>query len=276
MSFEFFPPKSEEMEKNLWNTIKELEPLKPEFVSVTYGAGGSTRERTHNTVKKIKEHTSLEPAAHLTCVGSTKEEVNQIARDYWDVGVKHIVALRGDPPEGLNNYKPNPDGYEYAVDLVKGLKELADFEISVAAFPEMHPESNNFDKDLDILKMKVDAGATRAITQYFLEPETYLEYKNKVVQKNIDIILEPGIIVISNFAQFLKFSKLCQAKIPEWLKNLLSDLDDTPQTRDMVAVSITGELCKSLRQEGENNFHFYTLNRPHQTRAICRLLGLEN
>lgn len=274
VSFEFFPPKNDEAEKSLWDTIKELEPLKPKFVSVTYGAGGSTRERTHNTVVRIKKDTSLTPAAHLTCVKASKDEIRQIAENYLKEGVNHIVALRGDPPEGFANYIPHPDGYKYSADLVAGLKRIGDFDISVAAFPEKHPESESFEKDLDYLQAKVDAGANRAITQYFTSPDIYLKFLDKVRARGINIPIVPGIIVISNFRQFLKFSDMCKAAVPKWMVDIFDGLDDTPHTRDMLAVSITGEICRLLRQEGVNQFHFYTLNRPHQTRAICRLMGI--
>lgn len=276
VSFEFFPPKSDEAERNLWDTIKELEPLNPKFVSVTYGAGGSTREKTHNTVKRIKDETSMAPAAHLTCVKATKEEIDEIARLYWHSGIKHIVALRGDPPEGIDNYTAPAGAYQNATELVRGLKEIGDFEISVAAFPEGHPETNhNFERDLDYLKAKADAGATRAISQYFLDSSTFLEFKNKVIQKNINIELVPGIIVISNFEQLIKFSKMCEATIPDWVRKLLNGLDKNPVTRDMVSVNISAEICRDLVANGEKHLHFYTLNKPHQTRAICRLLGIK-
>lgn len=275
VSFEFFPPKNEESEKALWETIKELEPLKPKFVSVTYGAGGTTRERTHNTVVRIKKETSLIPAAHLTCINASKDEIRQIAENYLKENVNHIVALRGDPPEGIANYTPHPDGYHYAADLVKGLKKIGNFDISVAAFPEKHPESESTEKDLDYLQAKVDAGADRAITQYFTDPAIYLKYLEKVQKRGIKIPVIPGIIVISNFKQFVKFSDMCKSSIPKWMFDLFDGLDDTPHTRDMVAVSLSGEICRILRQEGIDQFHFYTLNRPHQTRAICRLMGIK-
>ncbi len=276
VSFEFFPPKTQEAEENLWSTIKELEPLNPKFVSVTYGAGGSTRERTHNTVKRIKDETTMSPAAHLTCVKASKQEIDEIARTYIDNGINHIVALRGDPPEGIQNYIAPKDSYKNATELVRGLKDIGDFEISVAAFPEGHPETgNNFERDLEYLKAKVDNGATRAITQYFLDSNLYLEFKNKAIQKNINIDIVPGIIVISNFAQFVKFSGMCGASIPKWIKKLFEGLDENPKTRDMVAVNISAEICRELVQNDIDHLHFYTLNRAHQTRAICRLLGVE-
>lgn len=275
VSFEFFPAKTESAENKLWETIRSLEPLKPDFVSVTYGAGGSTREKTHNTVKKIKNETKLLPAAHLTCIGASKEEINEIAQQYWQDGIKHIVALRGDPPEGMKNYAPHKNGYNNATELVEGLKKLHDFEISVAAFPEGHPETGqNIDKDLDYLKAKLDAGATRAITQYFMEPEYYLNFIEKAKKHRIDIPIIPGIIVISNFEQFKKFSKNCGAKIPNWVVKLLDGLDNETALRDMVSLEISAELCKILRQEGINNFHFYTLNKSEQTKALCRILNI--
>jgi methylenetetrahydrofolate reductase (NADPH) len=275
VSFEFFPPATEKAEKNLWETIRKLEPLKPEYVSVTYGAGGSTRERTHNTVKRIIEETSLKPAAHLTCVNASRAEIDEIAEKYWDIGVRHIVALRGDPPQGIKDYKPHPDGYKYASELVAGLRNIGDFEISVAAFPEGHPESSGIDEDIYYLKEKIDAGATTAITQYFIDPYAYLKFLDKVRKEGIEIPIVPGILVISNYEQFLKFSKMCGASVPYWTKKLLMGLDENPKTRDCVSVNISTEICRILRQEGVDNFHFYTLNRDHQTAAICRILGVE-
>lgn len=275
VSFEFFPPKSEEAEKNLWSTIKELEPLNPDFVSVTYGAGGSTRERTHNTVKRIKDETSLSPAAHLTCVKATKGEVDDIARSYRDSGINHIVALRGDPPEGIDNYTPPENGYQNATELVEGLKKIHDFEVSVAAFPEGHPETgHDIDRDLEYLKAKIDAGATRAITQYFLDSRYYFDFLDRIEKKNIKIPILPGILVISNYEQLVRFSKMCGATIPDWIGKLLNGLDENPTTRDMVSVNISAEICRELVQNGVEHLHFYTLNKSHQTRAICKLLGV--
>ena len=220
------------------------------------------------------EETKLKPAAHLTCVNASRSEIDEVAENYWDIGVRHIVALRGDPPQGLENYSPHPDGYRYASELVEGLRKIGDFEISVAAFPEGHPESSDIDKDLDHLQEKIDAGATRAITQYFMDPSIYLRFLERAQKRKINIPIVPGILVIANYEQFLKFSKLCGASVPEWAKKLLSDLDEHPQVRDCVAVNITTEICRMLRQEGIDQFHFYTLNRAHQTAAICRILGV--
>lgn len=274
VSFEFFPPKTEQAEQNLWETIRKLESLNPDFVSVTYGAGGSTRERTHNTVVRILKETKIKPAAHLTCINATRSEIDEVAERYWDAGVRHIVALRGDPPQGLDKYKPVDDGYRYASELVAGLRNIGDFEISVACFPEGHPESTGVDEDLYHLQAKVDAGATRAISQYFLDPYAFIKFVEKARKAKIDIPIVPGILVIANYEQFLNFSKVCGATVPDWVKKLLSGLDNNPQERDCVAVNISTEICRILRQEGVENFHFYTLNRAHQTAAICRILGV--
>jgi methylenetetrahydrofolate reductase (NADPH) len=272
VSFEFFPPKNDDMEKTLWETITRLEPLNPQFVSVTYGAGGSTRERTHQTVARIVKETSLKPAAHLTCVAASKQEVNDVAKQYWDAGVRHIVALRGDAPDG-GSYTPHPQGYEYSCDLVAGLKNIADFEISVAAFPEVHPEAISADTDLDYLKRKIDAGATRAITQYFMSAETYLRFLERARAKNINVPILPGILMINNFNQFLKFNQRCGASVPKWIFDLLNGTDETPQQRDFISLAITLELCRKLRSEGIEDLHFYTLNRAAQVETICRVLG---
>lgn len=274
VSFEFFPPKDEAAEAALWETIKKLEPLNPNFVSVTYGAGGSTRERTHNTVVRILKETKLKPAAHLTCINASREEIDEIAERYWDAGVRHIVALRGDPPQGKDKYVPHPEGYKYSSQLVEGLRKIGDFEISVACFPEGHPESTGVDEDIFHLQEKVDAGATRAISQYFLDPYLFINFVEKARKAKIEIPIVPGIIVISNYEQFLKFSKMCGANVPDWVKKLLAGLDNDPQARDCVAANISAEICRILRQEGVENFHFYTLNRAHQTAAICRILGV--
>jgi len=274
VSFEFFPPKSDEMEEKLWDSIQKLVPLKPHFVSVTYGAGGSTRERTHSTVKRILKETALKPAAHLTCVAATREELDQVAREYWDAGVRHIVALRGDPPDGAKTYSPHPQGYAYTSDLIAGLKRIGDFEISVAAFPEKHPESASIAFDLDILKKKIDAGATRAITQYFFDVEHFLRYREMAVKAGISIPVVPGLLPVTSFAQVVRFSKMCGASVPEWVAKLFEGLDDKPDTRTMVAASVAAEQCRILRKAGVDQFHFYTLNRSELTVAICRLLGI--
>lgn len=275
VSFEFFPPKTPEMEKNLWDTVKELEPLNPRFVSVTYGAGGSTRERTHQTVKRIIEETKLKPAAHLTCVNATRDEIDDVARKYWEIGVKHIVALRGDPPDGASKYSPHPNGYAHSVDLVKGLKKIADFEISVAAFPEVHPEAISAESDLDYLKMKIDAGADRAITQYFFDTATFLKFYENAQKKGIKTPIVPGIVMIAGFKQLVNFSARCGATVPKWVYELLEGLDEKPEQRNIVSAIIAAEICLTLRKEGIEQFHFYTLNRPSVTAAVCRVLGVK-
>src|SRR5688500_2922652 len=228
VSFEFFPPKTTEMEEKLWQAIQHLESLSPAFVSVTYGAGGSTRERTHHTVRRILQETSLKPAAHLTCVSASKEEVDQVAKDYWAAGVRHIVALRGDPPQGMASYTPHPEGYSYSSHLVAGLKRIGNFEISVAAFPEKHPESTSFEVDMDVLKQKIDAGATRAITQYFFDVEHYFRFIERVQKNGVTIPVVPGILPVGNVAQVRKFSAMCGASVPDWLNRLFDGLDNDP------------------------------------------------
>ena len=274
VSFEFFPPKTAEMENRLWEVITRLEPLMPRFVSVTYGAGGSTRERTHATVRRIRIETSLEPAAHLTCVAATKAEIDAVARDYWAAGVRHIVALRGDPPAGGEAYTPHPDGYAYAADLVAGLKRVADFEISVAAYPESHPEAASAAADLDNLKRKVEAGASRAITQYFFDVDLYLRFRDRAAAHRIAVPIVPGILPVTNYAQVKKFSASCGASIPDWMEAHFAGLDGDPDTRRLVAASIAAEQCRRLHAEGVHEFHFYTLNRADLIVAICHLLGV--
>lgn len=276
VSFEFFPPKTETMEKSLWKSIKRLEPLQPRFVSVTYGAGGSTRERTHATVRRILKETSLVPAAHLTCAGATKEEINHIAEDYWNTGIRHIVALRGDPPEDQSLYTPHSNGYAYAVDLVKGLKQIANFEISVAAYPETHPEASSPDSDIDNLKRKIDAGATRAITQYFFDVELYLNFLERVRKAGITVPIVPGILMIHNFNKVYGFSQRCGASVPQWLSDLFEGLEDDFATQNLLAASVAIEQCRRLHHEGVNEFHFYTLNRGDLAYAICHALGLRS
>lgn len=273
VSFEFFPPKTEEMETKLWQTITTLAPLNPAFVSVTYGAGGSTRERTHQTVVRMVQETHLQPAAHLTCVGATREEVDCIAHNYWQAGIRHIVALRGDSPEG-SAYQPHPGGYAYASELVAGLKRIGDFEISVAAFPEGHPESKTVEADLDNLARKVAAGATRAITQYFFDVDIYLNYVQKARDRGITIPILPGLLPVTNFAQLKKFSTMCGASVPNWLAGLFEGLDSNPAHRNHVAVIVAAEQCRILREAGVEDFHFYTLNRADLTLAICHILGV--
>lgn len=274
VSFEFFPPKTEKMEETLWASLKRLEPLAPKFVSVTYGAGGTTRERTHNTVVGIQQETSMAAAAHLTCVGSSKAEIDEIADRYWEEGIRHIVALRGDPEEGAEGYKPHPEGYAYAVDLVEGLKKRHDFEISVAGYPETHPDAPSAQFDIDYLKKKVDAGANRVITQYFFEAETFLRYRDKATAAGVNVPIVPGILPVTNFKQVLKFSDACNTKVPAWMADLFEGLDDEPETRKLVAATVASELCRVLHVNGVNDFHFYTLNRADLTYAFCHILGV--
>ena len=274
VSFEFFPPKTAEMEERLWAAIRRLAPLSPHFVSVTYGAGGSTRERTHNTVKRILGETALVPAAHLTCVAATRAEIDAVARAYWQAGVRHIVALRGDAPEGAGRYAPHPSGYGYAADLVAGLKRIADFEVSVAAYPETHPEAASPEADLDNLKRKIDAGASRAITQFFFEDGAFLRFVERARRAGISVPIVPGILPVTNFQQVVKFAAACGAAVPAWLARLFDGLDDDPDTRRLVAATVAAEQCRRLHAEGVSEFHFYTLNRADLTYAICHILGL--
>lgn len=276
VSFEFFPPKTEEMEHKLWQTIEVLAPLGPEFVSVTYGAGGSTRERTHATIARILKQTKLTPAAHLTCVGSTREEVDAIAKSYFDLGVKHIVALRGDMPELGARYTPLPGGYAYADDLVAGLKKVGDFTISVAAYPETHPEALSPVADIEHLKRKIDAGATNAITQFFFDNEVYFSFIERVQKAGIHAPIIPGILPVTNFNQAVKFSKQCGATIPSWMVKLFEGLDDHPDTRHLVAAIVAVEQVRLLQKAGVTQFHFYTLNRAELTMAICHILGIRS
>ena len=279
VSFEFFPPKTPEMEQSLWASVTKLAPLKPHFVSVTYGAGGSTRERTHHTVKRIREETALEPAAHLTCVGASRAEIESVAEAYWQAGIRHIVALRGDAPSQPGGapaqYQPHPEGFAYAADLVAGLKRVAPFEISVAAYPETHPEALSPQADLDNLKRKIDAGATRAITQYFFEAACYERFLERVAKAGITVPVVPGILPVTNFAQVVKFSGTCGTAVPSWLADLFDGLDADPDTRRLVACTVAAELAQGLRQLGCEQLHFYTLNRAELTTAICRRLGLK-
>ena len=274
ISFEFFPPKTKKMAETLWQSVKRLEPLNPRFVSVTYGAGGTTRERTHNTLARINSDTSLSAAAHLTCVGATRDEVNKVAEEYWDVGIRHIVALRGDAPDDADGYTPHPGGYEYASDLVAGLRDVGEFEISVAAYPEVHPESASISDDLDNLKRKLDAGATRAITQYFFEADVYLRFVEKVRKAGIDVEIVAGLLPVTNFKQVQKFSAMCGAVVPAWMADLFEGLDNDPETRRMVAATTAAEQCRKLQAEGIDTFHFYTLNRADLSFAICHMLGV--
>ncbi|MES2713353.1 MAG: methylenetetrahydrofolate reductase [NAD(P)H] [Pseudomonadota bacterium] len=273
LSFEFFPPKTDKLEEQLWACIRRLEPLAPRFVSVTYGAGGTTQERTHATVARIVTETSLTPAAHLTCVGATEAEVEAVAQRYWDAGVRHIVALRGDAPAGQDTYQPHPGGYAYATDLVRGLKRIADFEISVAAYPEGHPGASSASDDLENLKRKIDAGATRAITQYFFDTDTYLRFLDRCGAAGITVPVVPGILPVTNFAQVVKFSAMCGTNVPAWMARLFEGLDEDAETRRMVATVVAAEQVRLLQANGVDEFHFYTLNRPDLVYAIAHLLG---
>ncbi len=278
VSFEFFPPKTEEMEKTLWRSILRLAPLAPRFVSVTYGAGGGTRHRTHATVRRLLEETALTPAAHLTCVGASREEVDEVARAYYEAGVRHIVALRGDPPDAEAGsgagYAPHPRGYPHAVDLVKGLRRVADFDISVAAYPETHPEAPSPEFDLDNFKRKIDAGASRGITQFFFDVEPFLRFRDRVRRAGIEAPLIPGILPVTQYAQVARFARMCGASVPGWLARLFESLEDDPEARKLVAAMVAGEQCRILAAEGVSDFHFYTLNRADLTFAICHMLGL--
>jgi len=274
VSFEFFPPKSEAMAEQLWRAVERLAPLAPRFVSVTYGAGGSTRERTHATVVRILRETALTPAAHLTCVAASRGEVDDVARRYWDAGIRHIVALRGDPPEGERKFAPHPDGYASAADLVAGLKRVADFEISVAAYPEIHPDAPSSQADLDNLRRKLDAGAARAITQYFFDPDVFLRFHDRARAAGVAAPIAPGVLPVTNFAQLVKFSRACGASVPAWLAHLFEGLDDDPETRKLVSATVAAEQCRRLQAAGVTEFHFYTLNRADLAYAICHILGL--
>ena len=274
VSFEFFPPKSEAMAATLWQSIETLAPLNPRFVSVTYGAGGSTRERTHQTVERIVRETNIPAAAHLTCVDATRDEVDMIARAYWEVGVRHIVAIRGDPPERGTKFEPHPGGYRNAVELVAGLKRVAPFEISVAAFPECHPESPSVTADLDNLKRKIDAGADRATTQFFFDPECFFRFRDKVAAAGMDIEILPGIMPVTNFAAINRMAAMNGSSVPDWVGRLFEGLDDLPAARQLVAATVAAELCGQLYAGGVRHFHFYTLNRAELAYAICHLLGV--
>ena len=274
VSFEFFPPKTDKMAETLWQSVQTLAPLQPRFVSVTYGAGGSTRARTHQTVERILKETSLTPAAHLTCVGASKGEIDHIAREYWDLGVRHIVALRGDPPEAGTKYRPHAAGYRDACELVAGLKEVAPFDISVAAYPECHPDSSSRQFDIENLKRKVDAGADRAITQFFFSSECFFRFRDEAAAAGIDAEIVPGILPISNVATTRRFAEMCGASIPQWLDQLFEGLDDLPGARQLIAATVAAELCGQLYAGGVRHFHFYTLNRAELSYAICHLLGV--
>jgi len=274
VSFEFFPPHSEQMQETLWNSIQRLAALEPDFVSVTYGADGSTRERTHDVVARIVNETELTAAPHLTCIDATCGEIDDIAREYWDMGVRHLVALRGDPPKDADTYIPHADGYAYASDLVAGLRKVADFDISVAAYPEVHPEAPSPLFDIDNLKRKLDAGATRAITQFFFDTDMFLRFRDLCATAGIESSIVPGILPITRFPQLTKFAKQCGASVPEWLHERFAGLDDDDETRRLIAANVAIEQVRRLQAEGIDEFHFYTLNRSELTFAICHALGV--
>jgi methylenetetrahydrofolate reductase (NADPH) len=278
VSFEFFPPSDAAMAQLLWQSVQRLAPLQPRFVSVTYGADGSTRTRTHECVLRIQRETTLRVAPHLTCVAASREEVLGIAQEYWNQGIRHLVALRGDAPashkSAAGGYLPHPGGFAYASDLVGGLKQIGDFELSVAAFPEGHPESGSVKADLQNLKRKIDAGANRAITQFFFDTDLFLRYRDACVAAGINASIVPGILPITRFPQMLKVASRCGASVPDWLHERFDGLDDDPDTRRMIAANVAIEQVQRLRQHGVHEFHFYTLNRAELTYAICHALGL--
>ena len=281
VSFEFFPPKTDKMEANLWESVARLSPMAPKFVSVTYGAGGSTRDRTQKTVAKIAQDTPLNPAAHLTCVSATKDEVLGVAEDFWSAGVRHLVVLRGDPTEGMGaKFSQHPGGYKDSVDLIAGIREHdiapgARFEMSVACYPERHPESLGWDEDIAFLKAKQDAGADRAITQFFFEPDTYLDFLDRAHAGGVTMPIVPGVMLQPNFNGLKRISRLCGASLPNWLHELYEGTEDDPQTRELITANVAAELCHKLSDHGVKDFHFYTLNRASLALSTCRLLGLK-
>jgi len=274
VSFEFFPPNDAAMEATLWRSIERLGPLVPRFVSVTYGADGSTRERTHRVITRIQRETNLTGAPHLTCIGAPREEILDIARQYWDEGIRHIVALRGDPPREAHGYVPHPRGFAYAADLVAGLKTVADFDISVAAYPEVHPEARSAAFDLDNLRRKIDAGATRAITQFFYDRDVFLRFRDACAGAGIGATIVPGILPITRFPQVCTFAARCGASIPEWLRERFAGLDEDAETRRLIAAAVAIEQVENLVRHGVHEFHFYTLNRAELAFAICHALGV--
>jgi methylenetetrahydrofolate reductase (NADPH) len=274
VSFEFFPPGDAAMEQTLWASVQRLAPLAPRFVSVTYGADGSTRERTHHVVMRMLRETTLTPAPHLTCIGASREEILDIARGYWDAGIRHIVALRGDPPAGQGSYRPHRGGFDYAVDLVRGLRSVGDFDVSVAAYPEVHPEAPDPAFDLDNLRAKLDAGADRAITQFFFDTDTFLRFRDRCTKSGIVAQIVPGILPITRFPQMLRFAERCGASVPAWLTERFDGLDDDAETRRLIAASVAIEQVRRLQEHGVEEFHFYTLNRAELTYAICHALGV--
>ena len=275
ISFEFSPPKTPEADDSLWEAIRRLEPLNPTFVSVTYGAGGSTRDRTHRTVVRMLKETTLKPAAHLTCVEASRAEVDEVVQAYWDAGIRHIVALRGDPPGQIGGaYVPREDGYLNATELTQGIKTIGDFEVSVSLYPQGHPENANLDKDIDVLKAKIDAGATRAITQFFYDTDGFLRFMDRVRKAGVTIPISPGIMPVSNFKGLKKMAAPVGITLPDWLGNLFEGLDKDPESRKLIAASVAAEMCAGLAEEGYSDFHFYTLNRADLVYAICRVLGV--
>ena len=275
VSFEFSPPKTPEAETSLWEAIRRLEPLNPEFVSVTYGAGGSTRERTHRTVMRMLKETTLKPAAHLTCVDASRAEVDEVIQDYWDAGIRHIVALRGDPPGQIGGaYQPRADGYANATELARGITAIAPFEISIGVYPQVHPESPSIEHDINVLKAKIDAGATRAISNFFFDIDGFLRYVDRVRAAGVTIPVIPGIMPVSNFKGLRKMADANGVRLPDWLGNLFEGLDKDPETRRLISCSIATEMCAKLEEQGFRDFHFYTLNRADLVYAICRVLGV--
>jgi methylenetetrahydrofolate reductase (NADPH) len=275
ISYEFFPPKTPEMETQLWETVNRLAALSPHFVSVTYGAGGSTRERTHHLVARIARETMMKPAAHLTCVSATQDEIREILTAYWDVGVRHIVALRGDPPTGVGDkFRPAQNGYASSTELVRGIRKIHDFEVSVSTYPEGHPESRSIEQDLDALEAKIDAGATRAITQFFFDNDVYFRFLDRARARGVKIPIVPGIMPIRNFKQVAGFAQKAGASVPRWVAERFDGLDDDPQTRALVAAATAVEQVMGLARAGVEEFHFYTNNRADMVFAICHLLGV--
>lgn len=275
VSFEFFPPRTPEMEAQLWRAIRRLEPLRPAFVSVTYGAGGSTRERTHATVRRIVEETTLVPAAHLTCVAAPKSEIEEIVRGYWGSGIRHIVALRGDMPDGSTSYAGHPDGYDSTPELIEGIRRVAPFEISVSAYPERHPDSPSAEHDLDLLKAKIAGGATRAITQFGFDNGAIARFRDTCARHGIDVPIVPGLMPTTNIKGVRRMAAKAGASVPAWLNRLYEGLDDDPETRRLVAAAVLAEQVEELRSEGFDQFHFYTLNQADLTYAACRILGMQ-
>ena len=275
VSFEFSPPKTPEAEANLWDAIRKLEPLNPTFVSVTYGAGGSTRDRTHRTVMRMLAETTLAPAAHLTCVEASRAEVDEVIQAYWDAGIRHIGALRGDPPGQIGGtYAPRADGYANATELTAGIRAIAPFEVSVGLYPHIHPESPSVEHDIDVLKAKVDAGATRAITQFFFDIDGFLRFMEKVRAAGVTIPISPGVMPVTNFKGLKKMAGPIGIALPDWLGNLFEGLDNDPETRRLISASVATEMCARLAEEGFGDVHFYTLNRAELVYAICRVLGV--